>query len=234
MEITKDKDCTGIIACFTEDELKRMHEEFCMKFILERVPLFGGSISEDKEKITDDLSRENLKQKEYIELFFPLFGLLVHYDGHEKCVCFEMNSKYRNEKIENIEQLFEFTKEYSINDFLLRIDGNYRKFQLKQYKESLDNNKIASFIKKKIKKYGDIGDTNLIIVLQSKERNISNVDFEKIYVSIGDEKYRFNGQVLIFYNEMIPREESKHISVIKEVYPELKTSRIDNFLPSKK
>jgi len=71
-------------------------------------------------------------------------------------------------------------------------------FSLNNIKKSLDNNKIASFIKKKIKKYGDIGDTNLIIVLQSKERNISNVDFEKIYVSIGDEKYRFNGQVLIF------------------------------------
>ena len=69
--------------------------------------------------------------------------------------------------------------------------------------------------------YGDIGDTNLLIVLQSdKPVDIGLVNFESLQQRIKALDYAFAGEILISYNE-----ENK-FNVINRVYPELATSRI--------
>jgi len=108
-----------------------------------------------------------------------------------------------------------------------KLGNEFRQFQLKRYQEGLNTQNIFDFIKKKIEHYAnDLGDMNLLLVLQSQAWDVSYVDFHELHDKLKSLNLTFRGQILISYNE------SDREKVINQVYPDITTTRIPVRYPS--
>lgn len=109
-------------------------------------------------------------------------------------------------------------------DFAIFNKDGLRQFQLKQYKDSLETEKVTEFIKEKLEGYGDLEQINLLVVLQGHDNDGSqivsaNIDFELVHNALKFGKFKTKAKVLVAMNDR-----NKAIA-ITQVFPDLNQFR---------
>lgn len=189
------------------------------------------SDSEKLKEITEFQKSQLLKNKEDVEIFLALYVLADFYTKGSQ-ICFEMKSVFnpKKDKITAYKDLKKHLKESTLTDFGILCEGFLREFQMKRYMEDvLDTESLFAFLKSKVDHYGlDLGDVNLFVILQSKDRNLNKVYFEKLNEQLKDLGIKSSGEILISYNE------NNRLQVIYQVFPELTRSEVPIVLPSQR
>lgn len=219
--------------------LKRKHMVCLEKIELEN--LFRAGLDErlSRKGYTFDNSENNIqkmhkiakaakiKDKNEIEMFIALFGLLKFYPK-ESQICFVLKDNINPQKdIKSLVDLKKAIKESDLTDFGILFNKQLSEFQLKRYVEKeLNIDTFSEFIKKKISHYGNnLGSTNLLILL-SGGGYIDNDMFRKLNEKLKSYNFKFRAEILIYYNE-----ENKS-EVIYQVFPDLKFASVPFKLPS--
>jgi len=212
--------------CFDKDELKKLFETPSRKILEAEIQKSGYTSEElmrDKNKMKEVVDRVKLlNDKEDIEIFAALFIYWKFYPKNPK-ICFLLRNGVdpRKNPIDTLEKLKESIKENDITDFLfVNSDGDCISIQLKAYRGKNEVKEFSKYLKDKLQGYGnDLGDTNLLIFLQS-----TGVIPENFFHDISDMvkaiKLKGTGHVLISFNE------NNQFDVINTVYPLLGTTRI--------
>ena len=210
------------IVCFREEELKTLFENAKGMEILEEMQkrkVFFDDLRKDKQKmwnIANTIGSKTAEDKDDHEIFAVLYGFLKFFKKNSQ-ICFELKNNFSLKKqIKNLTDLKKVKKEDTLNDFIVKSKDGFRQFQLKRYRNKPTTNDLLKFIKSKLSHYcNNLGDTSLLIVLQSKEEDILEIDFYKINEEIKKIDLKSNAQILISYNE------NNKLEVINQVYPEL-------------
>jgi len=181
----------------------------------------------DENKIYEITNTVKLvEDKEDTEVFAALYCLLEFYPTAKICFLLKDGIDPQKESISSLVKLKTSLKENNLTDFGLMMNDGPINFQLKQYRGTTTSSELFSFIKEKLQHYGNnLGDTNLLIVLQSKG-DIRGSFFQDINSNLKTLNIKGGGHVLVLYNE-----ENKW-NVINTVYPILGTTRIPFRLPS--
>lgn len=220
--------------CLDKGELARLYKDAKDTELVSEVSKKCYTIEELKDdnqkihEIVDAVVNKGLRDKDEVEIFAALFCYLEFYIEGSK-ICFVLKDSFDLSKnaINSLQNLKNAIKENELTDFGILSNNELRQFQLKRYKDKLTVQEILDFIKKKIKHYANnLGDINLLIVLQSSDSAIPNNFFHEVHEKLKELKLEFGGQILISYNE------NMQFSVINQVYPMLKTTRIPFRLPS--
>jgi len=224
------------IVCFLRDELSKLFEVAKKIELLQEIKKQNFSFDDLRadytkmKKVADTVGERGAQHRDEHEIFASLFIFLDFYEVNSE-VCFELRDKFNinKDRINTIEDLNKFRKSESDSDFIIKSRDGLRKFQLKRYRGDLNTQKIFNFIKEKIAHYGNnLGDTNLLIVLQSPAYTISQINFHELHDKIKSLNLKFQGQILISYNE------NNKEMVINQIYPALTTTRIPVQYPSTK
>lgn len=187
-----------------------------------------SDLQDDKvlmKEVADKVVAKGIKHKEDIEIFVALdFALTFCPDNAQIYFVIKSGVQSKSIIINSIDDFKSVVEEKTIIDFGIYFNGEFRQFQLKQYRGELTTENILESIVKNIKSYGDnIGEVNLLVSLQgdaqSKSFQVSDINFGQINKGLLANGYTFTGQVLIAYNE----QNKKHI--INQVYPKLTTSQ---------
>jgi hypothetical protein len=210
------------IVCFREEELKTLFENAKGMEILEEMQkrkVSFDDLRKDKQKIwniANTIGSKTAEDKNDHEIFAVLYGLLRFFEKNSQ-ICFELKNNFDIKKqIKNLTDLKKVRKENTLSDFIIKSKGGFSQFQLKRYRNKPTTNDLLKFIKSKLSHYcNNLGDTSLLIALQSKEEDISKIDFYKINEEIKKIDLKSNAQILISYNE------SNKFEVLNQVYPEL-------------
>lgn len=216
------------LICFSKDELEYFFKLEMLEFLDGEIMKRGIKLSELRgdndlmDEIATSFSTRLNSDKDRIEIFAAWNVFLNFYEDNSQA-CFEPKPGFNISKdvIETLGVLKNAIAEATLTDFAILSKNGIRRFQLKRYREPIDEDSVFQFIIKKISEYGNIGDINLLIILQSDVlANIGALGFENLHRKIGALGYSFGGEILISYNE-----ENK-FSVINQIYPRLATSRI--------
>lgn len=214
------------LICFDPEDLRNIFEAPLRGWIKNEITQKGYSqeelLNNNKAKMFEVVERwKGLQNKEDIEIFSALY-LFLKFFGEKSLICFPLKDekKIDTENINSIEKLKRLLKENSLTDFGFMGDDGYRAFQLKQYRGNSDDKLLSEFIRKKLLHYGNnLGDTNLLIILQSAGALEENF-FENVHENIKNIELRGKGNILISYNE------GNKFDVINTVYPTLVTTRL--------
>lgn len=211
-------------------DLFKYHGVLEMKKRLVEHKLQPRDIFLNPEKIDDVISASSKKISQDRDLHEIFASVFIFHNFFEKDteICFELNNKFdkKRDHINSFDDLNKY-REGTFSDFGLRFQGGIRLFQLKRYREELSAEKLSDFIKKVVAHYGnDLGIVNLLIILQSPDKQLSNEIFYEINEKIKIFNWSFKATILISYNE-----DSK-FSVINQVYPIVTTTRRQFKLPS--
>ena len=212
--------------CITKEEFELMFKQMSFRELENAMRTQGISfqdLADDTQKmieISGTLSDKLDKNNDESEIFAAFYIFLQHYAPTSR-ICFELKSSFnhRVDRVDNYEKLNDVVEKNTPVDFGIESDGEIRLFQLKRYRNLLTTIDLLSFIKSKLAHYGNLGDINLLIVLQGGG-DISSIDFEELNKSLIEFNPTYNAQILIAYNEL------NETSVINQVFPELTTSRI--------
>ncbi len=213
--------------CFSKQELVNLYKKSKAKEFVDEISKKGYSYEElkaddKKNEIVDIVVNRGLKDKTEVEIFAALFNYLSFY-SEESEVCFMLKDSFslsRN-NIVSFRNLKDVIKEYELTDFGILSGNELRQFQLKRYRNNLDIESLFGFIKDKIANYGNnLADVNLLISLQTENRDISKINFHVLSEKLNSYQFKSQGEILISYNE-----ENK-FNVINKVYPGLATCRI--------
>ena len=216
----------------SKNELKGLFELAGKKFLLEQISKQGYRLDDfrgNRAKMLEFIKSIKLvRNKEDHEIFSVLF---VFSDFYEKdCeICFELKSGVSLDvEISSLAKLKGVCEESTLNDFIIIASDGARTFQLKRYRNILQTDELFKFLQEKLLHYGNtLGKTNLLVMLESKNGDLSSVDFHKINEMLLDlDLKNTDSEVLISYNE-----ENKFL-VINRVYPTLVRSQINIILPS--
>lgn len=216
------------MVCLSKEKCESLYKDAKVEELLRATSEAGYSLfdlaqdTEKMEQIASDVSSKVITNKEEIEIFASVFCYLRFYPEDSK-VCFVLKDSITPEKIsiKSLDSLVEITKEYSITDFGIFSDDGLRQFQLKQFKGQVDTDTLFSFIDKVLKKYGyDLGDANLLIILQSSDGDMSRLSFKDLSERVQQLDIKSESHVLISYNE------ANKTNVINTVYPSLGTTRV--------
>lgn len=170
-------------------------------------------------EIVNCISEKGLRDKEYIELFAALeFCFLFFKDNPKIFYILKPGINPEEAVINELDDLKKLIKEDDLTDFTIINEGGARKYQLKQYQHELETENLAEYIKTKLHEYAnDMGDVNLLILLQGERENKNNkwnIDFQVVHEKIMKVGYSFPGQVLISYNEQNKK------NIVYQIYPE--------------
>lgn len=224
----------NLIVCFTRQELSRIFEvdqkTKIIKLINDKKISINNLITdpEKKEEITDTISQQSTNSRDDHEVFGSLYIYLNFYEEGSE-VCFELHNVFNPNKdtITTLKDLNRFRSGQSDADFIIKSHDGFRVFQLKRYQGKLNTQDIFSFVKKKMEHYGgNLGDTNLLVVLQSPHDYLMEVDFANLHEKLKGVNIKCDGQILISYNE------NDKFLVINQVYPSLTTSTVPVVYPS--
>jgi hypothetical protein len=166
-----------------------------------------GPFNEAVEESTSKFSNKT----EFVEVQIALTLLdIYHLEPKDQLkICFKMKHDYRGVAINSLSDLVNNIENYTHVDFsILGIKREWR-FQVKRYRfESFDSEKVISYLGGIFGKYGNMDDTNLVILLQSSEKGkVMRLDaeqFRKIHrqlllmkekVSFGDISFIFNSNM---------------------------------------
>lgn len=222
------------IACFSKNELLHFFEvakktELLREMIKQKISFDDLRNDYPKmEKLANFVGERGAQDRDEYEVFAALFVFSDFY-GDRSEICFKLQSNFNigKDKIVLLQDLNKFRADPP--DFIIKSEDGFRQFELKRYRDELNTEKIFNFIKKKVTHYGNnLGDTNLLLVLQSVAYDVSTIDFHELHMRLKSLNLKFQGQILISYNE------NNKETVINQVYPKLTTSRIPFKLPSTK
>lgn len=221
------------IVCFAKEELQNIFEiakktELSEEIIKQKTSL--ENLREDYGKmknLADIISAKTSNDRDDHEIFASIF---VFVDFYEKGsgICFEVKNNFNpsRDKISTLQDLNDIRNDPP--DFIIKSNDGVREFELKRYRDDLTTEGVFNFIEKKIKHYGNLGDMNILLILQSAANDISNVNFQKLSAELKSLGLKSKGQVLISYNE------NNKDMVINQVFPDLTTTRIPFKLPSQR
>lgn len=213
------------ILCFSKEELMGLYKSSKLSELIKEIVRRGVSL--------DDLQRDHSLMKEIATAVgdrtvadrdeHEIFAALLYTDFFEPTseICFEVNTKFDPEtpKIESLSDLNRYRDGVATSDFMINSSDGMRVFQLKRYREGLDTEHLFDFMKDRIQHYANnLGDTNLLIQIQSDPFSQSNVDFQGIHDKLVACGFKFKGQVLVSYND----NNEKYMWV--QVYPKLAKS----------
>ena len=213
--------------CLEKEEFENMYKEARYNDLFIFLESKGYSVDDLKkdpkkmEEVASSVSAELLKGKDEVEIFAALFEYSDVY-GSDSMVCFVMKDTIdpRKKSVATLEELKDSIREDSLTDFSIMSDDGLRQFQLKQYKGKATTVDLFAFIVEKVTHYGkDLGNVNLLIVIQSPDSDIGDIDFEELHERIKSIGLKSESDILISYNE-----ENK-FDVINSVYPTLGTNR---------
>jgi hypothetical protein len=210
--------------CFDSADLAKFFE-IPGKSKLRNAIIANGYLPEeiitDTSKIEKIISSVKLiEDKEDIEIFAALYLFLKFYPGAKICFLLKNDVDPKKEAIDSLEKLKSSLKENDLTDFGFMTTDGIRAFQLKQYKGKTLVIDLLDFIEKKLLHYAnDLGEVNLLIILQS-DGPITGSFFQDIHKYLMGLKIKGTGHILISYNE------ANKFSVINTVYPSLGTTRI--------
>lgn len=213
--------------CLEKEEFENMYKEARYNDLFMFLESKGYSVDDLKkdpkkmEEVASSVSVELLKGKDEVEIFAALFEYSDVY-GSDSMVCFVLKDTIdpRKTPIATLEELKASIREDSLTDFSIMSDDGLRQFQLKQYKGKATTVDLFTFINEKVAHYGkDLGNVNLLIVIQSADSDIGNIDFKELHERIKSIGLKSESDILISYNE-----ENK-FDVINSVYPTLGTNR---------
>ncbi len=182
------------------------------------------------ESIADDLGKRNAASRDNHEIFTALFTV-VDFFPEGSLVGFPMKQSFSPEKntIMNIDDLLASKEINSLNDFLIHTKDEIYSFQLKRYRGKPDTQELLVFLRETISGYyGQLGDTNLLVILQPESNDLAAIDFDSLHTGLRGTKDLGNGTVLITYNANGER------NVIQQVHPERAISARDSQPPSQK
>jgi len=214
--------------CLDKNELARFYKDSKDAEYINEISKKGYTIKELKgnnqkiHEIVDTVVDRGLKDKDEVEIFAALFCYSEFYPKGSK-ICFVLKDGFNLSKdvINSLQDLKSAIKENELTDFGIFSNNELRQFQLKRYRGKLTAQESFDFIKNKIEHYAkDLGDINLLIVLQSSNPAIPNNFFHEVHEKLKEIKLVSDGQVLISYNE------NMQFLVMNQVYPLLKTTRI--------
>ena len=214
------------IICFDKDELKKLFETPSRKILEEEIRKSGYSSEElmkDKTRMKEVVDRiKLLNDKEDIEIFAALFIYWKFYPKDPK-ICFLLKTGIdpRKNAMDTLEKLKDSIKENDITDFLfVNTVGECISIQLKAYRGNNEVKEFSKYLEDKLMGYGnDLGDTNLLIFMQSRGTIPENF-FHDISDYVKAIKLKGTCHVLISYNE------NNQFDVINTIYPILGTTRI--------
>lgn len=214
--------------CLEREECEALYKDAKVKELLNATHDAGYTLfdlAQDKtkmEEIANEVSSRISTNKEEIEIFASVFCYLQFYpEGSRVCFVLEDSLNPSDLKVSSLDDLIGITKEYSITDFGIFSDDGLRQFQLKQFKGDLDTETLFSYIDGKLKKYGyDLGDANLLVVLQSSNDDMNNLSFKDLSEQLSQLELKSESHILISYNE------DNKTNVINTVYPSLGTTRV--------
>ncbi len=220
------------IICMSKNELKDLFEIAGKRFLLEQISKQGYTLDDfrdDRAKMLEFIkSIELVQNKEDHEIFSVLYVFSDFYDKDSE-ICFELKSSVSLDvEINSLAELKGVCEEGTLNDFIIIASDGPRTFQLKRYRNILQTDELFKFLQEKLLHYGNtLGKTNLLVMLESKNGDLSGVDFYKINeMLLGLDLRNTDSEILISYNE-----EDKFL-VINRVYPTLARSQRELILPS--
>jgi len=223
MEYLKKKN----MVCLTKEEFMAMYRGAKQAELFAEIVQMGYSIEElqaDKakmQKIVDTVHANHANDKEEIELFVALFSQLEHYpEGGRVCLILKDGVDPNKTPISTFNELKSNLKENEITDFGIMSDDGLRQFQLKQYRGDLTTDAMFDFIQKKLRHYGNnLGDTNMLLVLQSPDGDLKEVDFDELCAKLNQIGIKSESEILVSFNE-----ENK-FDVIVRVFPKVAATR---------
>lgn len=220
--------------CFTKTELSELFKSAKKQEMSEEMKKHGYSFDDLRrdyskmEQLATIVGEKGAQHRDEHEIFASLFIFIVFY-GKDAEVCFELDNTFDPNKnhINSLADLNKFRKGASDSDFIIKSQGNFRKFQLKRYRGNMSTQDLFDFIQKKIKHYGnDLGDTNLLVQLQPPAFTATKLDFHEIHKNLQALNLKFQGQILISYNQA----DQEHLII--QVYPELAKTKVPINYPS--
>lgn len=215
------------IVCFEKNELKQIFEDAKKQEFKEELRKRKISFSclrnnmQVMEDMAGEMGEKTAQDRDEHEIFGVAYDFIDFYDGNSQ-ICFELKNNVDIKKgITNLADLKNAREENSLNDFIIRSKDVFRPFQLKRYRDRANTKSLLEFIKLKLREYGNnLGYTNLLIVLQTKEYDISGIDFEIIHKELHAMELKQTAGILISYNE------NNKFSIINSIFPELSRSEI--------
>lgn len=208
------------IALYKADKVVKLRGEVAAK------GLTFLSIAGDMEKmkeVADAVVARDMKHKEQVELFAAITFTGIFFPP-ECLVCIPLKDSFnfRKDSIATLDDLKNAMKESTLTDFGVLGSYGLAQFQLKRYQGELETENLFAFIREKLKKYGnDLGKVSLLVLLQGNGSDVANLDFKKLHRKVQALGLKFDGDVLVQYNER------GRVNVVNQIYPELKTSRKD-------
>lgn len=195
------------LICYDLNELEGLFHErgrgIIFKFLKENGYLLPGFQYKESE-LSRVLKGVNLiHDKEDKEIFSILF-VFKHFYEEEGKVCFYLRDNFdpKISVISSIDKLKLALKESDLTDFLFLHKDGFRAYQIKFYMGKLDTDNFFAFLQKKLKHYAyDLGETNLLIHLQSKDSIIPPNFFQDLHLKLKSTKIKGTGHIVVSLNE---------------------------------
>ncbi|OGG59143.1 hypothetical protein A3C89_01915 [Candidatus Kaiserbacteria bacterium RIFCSPHIGHO2_02_FULL_50_50] len=230
MEICKKN--SSLVACFPKAELLKMYETHKKSSILAKLNEQGKTLG-DFNSMTEALNwvhrlgQMSANDRDEHELIAAVFFVVDFYEGTSE-ICFKLKNSfnYNKDKTDSIDTLNKYRDDPP--DFIIKQSDGWRDFELKRYREALDTDTIFDFIIKKVGHYGNLGDMNLLLILQANGSNELKIDFRDLHERLTKEKYAFRGEILLSFNN------NSAEMVICQVFPNFAKSIKTFILPSLK
>lgn len=215
--------------CYKKEELEDMYKQAKKEELLNAIRQKGYSLEHLRsnkskmQEIVDEVRNDLTRRKDEIEIFVALFWHLGMYpEGSSVCFVLKDTVDPRKTLINTVEFLKASIKESDATDFGVMSGSDLRQFQLKQYKFGLNTDELFAFIEKNINHYGKgLGETNLLILLQSSGTDVGEINWGELNEKIGGIGLEINAEIMVSYNE------NNEYHVINVVYPEVGTCRVE-------
>jgi hypothetical protein len=233
MEYLKSKN--GIVACFDRNELESLFKKSQIlkgKAEMAKRGVDYIDLHNSKEKmieVASAVANETVEDRDDHEIFSVLHMYLDFYPEGSQ-VCFELENSFspKRDRMVSLDDLKRARKEKSLSDFIIRSSDGRRSFQLKRYRGIMKTVEIVKFIKEKLLHYcNDLGNDNLLLVLQSEDAGDKYINFKEINDEIKKINIKGSGEILISYND----KSRKYVMIT--VYPKVTISEIPIVLDPK-
>lgn len=215
-----------LIVCFSKTEIEQLYKDSQLPELKQQMEQQGVTVDDlEKDlqnqdtsrfkKLADEAGKKTAHDRDLHEIFAAWNISLPFYEEGSK-VCFELKNSFVHSKniISSVDDLNRF-REDVFGDFIIKSSDGFGVIQLKRYRGSLDAQEICQFLKTKLAEYGKgIGDTNLLVILQSSDSDLDQVDFDELHQCLKKADLSIKSQVLIAFNA------NNKKSVIVQVYPE--------------
>ncbi len=219
------------IAYFSKKELEQLYKDGQLPALKEEMKKQGISMDDLRSDLkNNDLRRyreladavgQKVAQGSDHEIFAGWNIFLSFYEQGSE-VCFELKNSFivGRSQISTLDDLNKFRDDV-FGDFIIKSADGLRVFQLKRYRGLLDAQAVGRFIKDKLNEYGkSIGDTNLLLILQSHDNDLDKLDFSALHQFLKRSGLEIKGQILIAFNA------NNKTSVVVQVYPEHAVAKI--------